>query len=66
VSKRRGGSGGGGRAEELTDLEKKALANPIKNPRAKEERIRARVVGAAAAGNMRKGAKAAKQSKRQR
>jgi len=61
-----GGGGGGGRTEELTDLEKHAVANPIKHPRAKERRIRERVQGPAALGNVRKGTKAAKQSKRRR
>jgi hypothetical protein len=66
VGKKRSG-GGGGRTEELTDLEKHALANPVKDPRAKAQRLRERVGGGpAAAGNVRKGAKAAKQAKRQR
>lgn len=63
MSKR--GGGGGGRSEELTDLEKAALAKPTKHPRAKELKIRERVVagGGGPGGNARKGAKAAKQAK---
>ncbi|KAI8466490.1 MAG: P-loop containing nucleoside triphosphate hydrolase protein [Monoraphidium minutum] len=69
VSKKRGGGGGGGggRTEELTDLEKHAAANPIKDPRLKDQKLRDRATAARGApGNVRKGAKAAKQSKRRR
>ncbi len=63
----RKGGGGGGRTEELTDLEKRAFANPIKNPRHKELKLREKLQGGAAAGgNVRKNSKAAKSAKMRR
>ncbi|GBF89331.1 DEAD-box ATP-dependent RNA helicase [Raphidocelis subcapitata] len=59
---------GGARTEDLTELEKAAMAKPAKDPRARERKMRERLAaaGAAGGGNVRKGAKKAKQSKRRR